>query len=53
MVVSCFLCFFWFGLILYHILILVLPLILDFWPKRIAPVKKSCPALGFKRRVEG
>ena len=26
-------------IVVYHILILVLPLILDFWPKRIGPVK--------------
>ena len=37
----------------YHILILVLPLILGFWPNRIDQVKKSCPALRSKTHVEG
>ena len=38
---------------LYHILILVLPLILDLWPSRINQFKKSCPALRSETHVEG
>ena len=44
---------FYFSTVLYHILILALPLELDFWPKRMAKVIKSCPALGYKSHVEG